>query len=356
MPKYRPEGDPLTAPMVFVGEAPAREEMKQGRPFAGLAGRIHDECLEHAGVLRSETYTTNVFDFPVSKPKGDKANFYTPTSHSYPNELIYRVRTGFTDLGMESVARLESELIKTTANVIAPLGGPALLAICGKHGITKWRGSILPSTMRGIKERKCVPSIHPINASYGQYVNRYIIKSDYERALRESKFPEIIRPPYKFKLYPTFGECIEFLLGAVDSFKEGRYSKKKIPMTPMSIDIEVMFGQVERISYAWTEFDCISIPYLGWSPEQEGEIWLRTAQLLEHSGITKIFQNGVFDCQILAMIHGVVVVPPIEDTMIAHHIMYPDFLKGLAFIGSLHTDQPYWKDMVSHGDIDKQEG
>lgn len=345
MPNYRPEGDPLTARLVFVGEAPAREEMKQGRPFAGQAGRIHDECLEHGGILRSETYTTNVFDFSVSKPKGDKANFYTPAQHSYPNELIYRTRTGFTDLGLESVARLESELIKTTANVVVPLGGPALLAICGKHGITKWRGSIIASTMKGIEGRKCVPTIHPINASYGQYVNRYTIKADYERALRESVFPDIRRPPYNFRLYPTFSECIEFLLSSAEK-----------PLTPMAVDIEVMFGQVERISYAWSEFDAISVPYLGWPLEQEAELWLRTAQLLEHTGITKIFQNGVFDCQFLAILHGVVVAPPIEDTMIAHHIMYPDFLKGLAFLGSLHTDQPYWKDMVTHGDISKQEG
>ena len=32
------------------------------------------------------------------------------------------------------------------------------------------------------------------------------------------------------------------------------------------------------------------------------------------------------------------------DTMIAHHIMYPDFPKGLDFLCSMHTDEPYYKD------------
>lgn len=345
MPNYKPEGDPLTASLVFVAEAPARDEMRAGRPFAGLAGRIHDECLEHAGILRSQCYTTNVFDFPVHKPKGDKANFYTPSSHEYPEQLIYRVRTGFTDLGLESVKRLSTELSKTTANVIVPLGGPASLAICGKIGITKWRGSILPAVLAGIEGRKCVLSIHPINASYGLYINRYTIKSDYERALRERAFPEIRRPKYNFILYPTFHDCCEFLKAA-----------KAKPLTPMAMDIETTAGQVERMSFSWSELDGISIPYQGWSEIQEAELWRLTADLLESDQILKIFQNGVFDCQILAMVHGVVVAPPIEDTMIAHHIMYPDFLKGLAYLGSIYTDQHYWKDMVSHGDVENKEG
>jgi len=42
--------------------------------------------------------------------------------------------------------------------------------------------------------------------------------------------------------------------------------------------------------------------------------------------------------------------------MIAHHIIYPDFRKNLAFLASLHTDQPYWKGMVKHGEIENPEG
>ena len=34
----------------------------------------------------------------------------------------------------------------------------------------------------------------------------------------------------------------------------------------------------------------------------------------------------------------------IEDTMIGHSIIYPDFLKGLEFLGSVYTDLTYWKD------------
>lgn len=342
---YSAEGNPQTARLVFVGEAPARQEMREGRPFAGTAGRIHDECLEHSGILRSECYTSNVFDYPLYKPKGDKANFFTTNDHLRPNELVFAVRKGYTELGLQSVDRLADELAETEANVIVPLGNPALLAICGKMGIVKWRGSILPATLSTIKGRKCVPSIHPINASYGEYINRYIIKRDYERALKESAFPEIRRPEYDFILYPTFSQCMDML--------EWMNSEKK---SPLSVDIEVMYGQVERIAFCWSELQGISIPYLGWSEKQEAQLWQATAVLLENPEIAKIFQNGTFDCQILAMVHGVLVKGRIDDTMIAHHIMYPDFKKNLAFLGSLYTDQPYWKDMVTHGDIENVEG
>jgi len=46
--------------VVFVGEAPGRDEDKQGRPFVGSAGRFLNDALEKAGLQRSDVYITNV--------------------------------------------------------------------------------------------------------------------------------------------------------------------------------------------------------------------------------------------------------------------------------------------------------
>ncbi len=51
---------PRGARVVFVGEAPGRDEDLSGEPFVGSAGRILNEALEEAGVDRGEVYITNL--------------------------------------------------------------------------------------------------------------------------------------------------------------------------------------------------------------------------------------------------------------------------------------------------------
>jgi uracil-DNA glycosylase family 4 len=48
------------AAIMFVGEAPGRNEAKTGRPFCGAAGAVLDELLESIEVPRSQTYITNI--------------------------------------------------------------------------------------------------------------------------------------------------------------------------------------------------------------------------------------------------------------------------------------------------------
>ena len=46
--------------VIFVGEAPGRNEDKHGEPFVGAAGKKLSAALEGAGVSREEVYITNV--------------------------------------------------------------------------------------------------------------------------------------------------------------------------------------------------------------------------------------------------------------------------------------------------------
>ena len=45
---------------MLVGEAPGRNEDRQGRPFVGAAGKFLDELLQMAGLSREQVYITNV--------------------------------------------------------------------------------------------------------------------------------------------------------------------------------------------------------------------------------------------------------------------------------------------------------
>src|SRR5665213_20886 len=48
------------AQIMFVGEAPGKNEAKTGRPFAGAAGKILNELLESVGIAREDVYITNI--------------------------------------------------------------------------------------------------------------------------------------------------------------------------------------------------------------------------------------------------------------------------------------------------------
>ncbi|MFZ5643836.1 MAG: uracil-DNA glycosylase [Bacillota bacterium] len=56
----RDTGNPRTAAVVFVGEAPGANEVKYGLPFAGEAGKKLNVYLAMAGLTRDDVYITNV--------------------------------------------------------------------------------------------------------------------------------------------------------------------------------------------------------------------------------------------------------------------------------------------------------
>lgn len=48
------------AKIMFIGEAPGKNEARTGRPFCGRAGQILDELLLSIGVKRGDVYVTNI--------------------------------------------------------------------------------------------------------------------------------------------------------------------------------------------------------------------------------------------------------------------------------------------------------
>jgi len=48
------------AKIMFIGEAPGKNEAKTGRPFCGAAGRMLDEMLASVGIKREDVYITNI--------------------------------------------------------------------------------------------------------------------------------------------------------------------------------------------------------------------------------------------------------------------------------------------------------
>lgn len=69
------------AKIMFVGEAPGRNEAKTGRPFCGAAGKILDSLLEKSGIERTDVYITNIVkDRPQENrdPTPEEIEIYGP--------------------------------------------------------------------------------------------------------------------------------------------------------------------------------------------------------------------------------------------------------------------------------------
>lgn len=56
------DGNP-DAELVFIGEAPGKNEDLQGKPFVGAAGRFLNEMLEMIGLKRDDIYITNIVKY-----------------------------------------------------------------------------------------------------------------------------------------------------------------------------------------------------------------------------------------------------------------------------------------------------
>src|ERR1051326_3865046 len=65
------DGNP-EAEVVFVGEAPGKNEDQQGLPFVGAAGKFLNEMLESIGLKRADIYITNIVKY---RPPGNRDPF-----------------------------------------------------------------------------------------------------------------------------------------------------------------------------------------------------------------------------------------------------------------------------------------
>lgn len=322
-----------TAKICIVGEAGGSQEDRQLRPFVGPAGSVLDRCLHAAKLTRHDCYITNVVKI---QPRGNDIEPYFKVN---PNTKVGT----WTPAGQEWLTRFYEEMESVQSNVVVALGATALHALTGTTRISKYRGYV----MRGVDRvggRKVIPAYHPAASLRGQYILRYYITADLEKAARESAFPDIKRPERKLVVPDTLQEALEWLDTLSRAFA-------------LAIDIEVVNFEVSCIGFAPTPELAVSVPmyHEHWTLEEEMQIWRAVNKILTSSTIVKIFQNGIFDHGFLATQCGIKVAPPYEDTMIAHSVQYPEMLKGLEFLVSIHCGaQIYYKDMVKWDNIKKE--
>ena len=128
------EGDP-SADLMFVGEAPGREEDMAGRPFIGDAGQVLDKALDKLGLPRSSVYICNVLK---CRPPGNKIPGRDPVN--------------------ACMKWLDAQIRLVAPKAIVALGNTAMRMLLDiPMSIGKMRGKVLA----GPHDTKVVPTWHP---------------------------------------------------------------------------------------------------------------------------------------------------------------------------------------------------
>jgi uracil-DNA glycosylase len=129
------------ADLMFVGEAPGKNEDLQGEPFIGAAGRLLDQLLDEAGIARERVYIANVLK---CRPPGNR--------DPRPDEIA----------ACKGYLRSQMELVDPA--VIVTLGNFATkLLLKTETGITRLRGTSYPWW----RDKVLVPTYHPAAALRG---------------------------------------------------------------------------------------------------------------------------------------------------------------------------------------------
>ncbi len=126
--------------VIFVGEAPGRNEDKHGEPFVGVAGKRLSIALEKARISRDEVYITNIVKC-------------RPPNNRVPNTSERNTCQEY----------LKEEISIIKPKIICILGNTAFNSILGGSEITKFRGKIVRKD-----NQLYFLTIHPAATIYNQ--------------------------------------------------------------------------------------------------------------------------------------------------------------------------------------------
>jgi len=131
------DGNPQ-ARLMFVGEAPGRDEDIEGLPFVGRSGKLLDRMLSAIGLDRTQVYIANIVPW---RPPGNR----TPTPQESQICLPFILR----------------QIELADPEILVCLGGPSAQTLLGiREGITKTRGRWYTFNT-GKRDIRAMPTFHP---------------------------------------------------------------------------------------------------------------------------------------------------------------------------------------------------
>lgn len=325
--------------IAIVGEAWGVEEARLRQPFVGWTGRLLTEMLADAGIHRADCFLTNVFNL---HPHGNEIRSLCTSSKEnilpdYPALLTGSQKWVHRQYEAE-LQRLADELVEEDPNVIIATGNVPMWALLGKTGISKFRGyaDITTHTATGFK---IIPVYHP-SAVNRQIELRPTTVLDLAKALRESEYPDLRRPSRKIYIPETIEDLYEYERNFIQQAEA------------LSVDIETVGRHITCIGFAPNTETALVVPFFDrrrkdksyWPDGKDERLAWKFVRRVCATPIPKTFQNGLYDIAFLWRFGRIAVNGVADDTMLLHHALQPESLKGLGFLGSIYTNEGPWKE------------
>jgi uracil-DNA glycosylase family 4 len=149
--------------VLIVGEAPATQEVREGRPFVGNTGKLLTDLLRQVGVDRRDVGLTN--SVACQLPHGDDGESKGP-----PHAALRACRM-----------RLAVEVARWNPGLIVALGKAAVRTLTGRTGLERLHGLILPGE-GPFEGRRVLCTYHPAALFRNQRL-LHTLRSDLSRIL-----------------------------------------------------------------------------------------------------------------------------------------------------------------------------
>ncbi len=292
---------PRTASYAIVGEAPGREERKQGKPFVGPSGKLLREGLERVGLDPEDAYITNVWkEYRHGNP--------TPTAKEI-------------EAAREGLAR-ELAALPNLKGVLV-LGNVALKAVTGRTAITRNRG--LQEALDGFSFDSAYGTLHP-----AAVLRNIRYKSDWLNDL--ASFAALVNDIEE----DISVHVIQNELG-VEAMRQDMILNDYTGALDVETTVEKRIGDAQLVTVA-VSFDGKK----AWVLKHDTECFMKG--LLTLSRGKWIMHNGSFDLMMLHT-HTPYRYELIQDTMAMHYLLHPEERKGLEVLSGVYLGLPPYKEV-----------
>jgi uracil-DNA glycosylase len=331
--------------LLVVGECLSNKD--EGQPFHDGNGKMFKSMLRQVGIDPRQTMFLNVFlETPPSR--GNVLGFFGPKATSKTGVRMLKAKTYIQEQHWCHVERIRELVAHHKPNLVLAVGEVAMWALTSETSIDQARGRVCTG-MKLIPEQKVLPCYSPRTVQI-EYPKRPILLADLTKARRELEFPEIRRPRHLIHIEPTIEDLEEFFTKYIADAEE------------LSCDIETKpGGNITCVGFAPDSEVAIVVPFYCkerpngnyWPTVKEEVLAWQWVQRVLHYGRATYGQNFQYDMSYLWRYNGIDCPHFSDDTMLLHHTLQPEMLKGLGFLASIYTDEPAWKFMHKKPGKDK---